>query len=164
MGLEGLYPWMLREVANVIARPHSIPFEKSWALGKVPEHWKKENVTAMFKKGKKEHLEHYRLISLTSVPGKMMEQIMLEVISTYIKDKKVIGSSQHGFTKGKSCLINLIACYDEINVLAEERRAVDVISLDFSKAFDTVFRNVLIIDKLIQYALGKLSNSLNCCA
>jgi len=39
-----------------------------------------------------------------------MEQFILEVIIKQVEEKKVIRSSQHGFTKGKSCLTNLIAC------------------------------------------------------
>jgi len=77
----------------------------------VPEDWRKANVTPIFKKGKKEDPGNYRPVSLTSIPGKVVEQLVLEVINKQVEERKVIRSSQHGFTKGKSCLTNLIAFY-----------------------------------------------------
>lgn len=51
---------------------------------------------------------------LTSVFGKLGEPIFLEVISSHMKDKKVTGSSQYGFTNGRLCLMNLIAFSEEM--------------------------------------------------
>ncbi|GAB0187214.1 mitochondrial enolase superfamily member 1 [Grus japonensis] len=114
MGPDGIHPQVLRELTDVIAKPLSIIFERSWRTGKVPEDWKKDNVTPVFKKGKKEGTGNYRPVSLTSIPGKVMEQPILDVISKHVEEKKVIGSGQHEFTKGKSCLTNLIAFYDDM--------------------------------------------------
>ena len=67
--------------------------------------------------GKKEDLGNYRLLSLTSVLG---EPIFLEVTSSHMKDKKVIGSSRHGFTKGRFCLTKLIAFSEEMTDSVDE--------------------------------------------
>lgn len=90
-------------------------FERSWLSKKVPENIKKINVTSISKKGKEEDPENCRLVSLTSVLGKVMEQIILEDITKCIKDKKVIGNSQHGFMKQNSYLI--VPLYNEITSL-----------------------------------------------
>jgi len=66
------------------------------------------NVTPVFQKGKKENSRNYRSISLTLIPWKVMMLLILEAISRHMKSKKVIGSSQHAFTRGKSCLTNLL--------------------------------------------------------
>jgi len=73
-----------------------------------------------------------------------MEKLILEVIIKQVEEKKVIRSSQHGFTNGKSCLTNLIAFYNGMTGWVDEGRAVDVVYLDFSKAFDTVSHSILL--------------------
>ncbi|KFP89616.1 hypothetical protein N311_11000, partial [Apaloderma vittatum] len=90
MGPDGMHPRVLRELAEVIARPLSIIFGKSWTTGEVPEDWRKANVTPVYKKGRKDDPSNYRLGSLTSIPGKVMEHLILGTVSGHIKDKKVI--------------------------------------------------------------------------
>lgn len=72
----------------------------SWWLGEVLKDWRKANVTPIFKMGKKEDPENYRLVSLTLIPGKALDQLILDTISRQIKDKKITRSGQHGFTEG----------------------------------------------------------------
>ena len=85
----------------------------------MPEDWRIASVTPVFQKCKKADLGSYRLLSLTSIPRKMMEQLVLDTLSKPLEEKKVIGRSQHGSTKGKSCLPNLTAFSDVITAWVE---------------------------------------------
>ena len=81
MGLDRLCPRVLRELVGVIAKLLSAIYQSSWLSGEVPEDWRLANVTRIYKKGRKEDPGNYRPVSLTLVPGKVMEQIILGEIT-----------------------------------------------------------------------------------
>ncbi|GAB0179425.1 mitochondrial enolase superfamily member 1 [Grus japonensis] len=85
---------------------------------------------------------------------KVMEQIFLSAITCHVQDNQVIGPSQHGFMKDRSPLTNLISFYDKVTHLVEEGKAVDVVYLVFSKAFDTISYSIL-LEKLAAHGLDR---------
>jgi len=105
----------------------------------------------IYKKCWKEDPGNYRPVSVTSVPGKVMEQIILSAITRHIQDK-AIRHSQHWFMKDRSCLTNLIS-YDKVTCLVDEAKAVDVVYVDFSKTYDTIFHGIL-LEKLVPHGLN----------
>ncbi|KFP61930.1 hypothetical protein N322_04879, partial [Cariama cristata] len=90
MGPDEIHPRVLREPAEVLAKPLSIIYQQSWLTREVPVAWRLANVMPIYKKGRKEDPGNYRPVSLTSVPGKPMEQIILSVITQHVQDNQVI--------------------------------------------------------------------------
>ena len=73
MGPGRVHPRVLRVLAEVIAKLCSTIYQQSWSTGEVPDDWRLANVTLSCKKDCKEDLGNYRPVSLTSVPGNVIE-------------------------------------------------------------------------------------------
>ncbi|KAK4817659.1 hypothetical protein QYF61_023249 [Mycteria americana] len=85
-----------------------------------------------------------------------MELFILSVLNRHVQANQRIRPSQHGFMKGRSCLTNLISFYDQVTRLVDEGKAVDVIYVDFSKAFDTVSHSIL-LENLAAHGLAEVN-------
>jgi len=152
MGPDGIHPRVLRELAEQKAKTLSIMCKQSWLRGEVPDDWRIASVTPIYKKGQKEDQGNYMPVSPTLAPGKIMKQVILSSLTGHVIDNQRIRPREHGFMKGRSCLTNLIFFYDQMIHLVDEGKAVDVDSLGFSKAFDTVPHSIL-LEKLAAHGL-----------
>ncbi|RMC11218.1 hypothetical protein DUI87_12133 [Hirundo rustica rustica] len=86
----------MRELADELAKPLSIIYHQSWLTGEFPDDWKLDNVTPIHKKGGREDPGNYRPVSLNSVPGKIMEQFILSVITQNLQDGRVSDPASTG--------------------------------------------------------------------
>ncbi|CAM5088245.1 unnamed protein product [Natator depressus] len=92
----------------------------------------------IFKKGSRGDPGNYRPISLTSVLGKLVKTIIKNNIVRHIGEHNLLRKSQHGFSKGKSCLTNLLEFFEGVNKHVDPVDPVDIVYLHFQKTFDKV--------------------------
>ena len=144
MGPDNMHPTILKNLSKQLAYPITIIFNESLKSSKVPNIWKQANVSPIFKKGNKNLVENYRPISLTSQLCRILEKILKNIITEYLNNHELIHPSQHGFLKNKSCLTNLLTFLENVTKDVDKGLPVDVIYLDFMKAFDKVPHKKLI--------------------
>ena len=144
-GADEIYPRILKECHSEVSNPLCLIFNKSLKESKVPSDWKKVSVTPIFKKGSKKEAGNYRLVSLTPIPGKLLESIIKKQMVRHLEENNLLLSSQHGFLYGRSCLTNLLEYLEYITSEIDNKKPVDVVYLDFSKAFDKVAHQRLIL-------------------
>ena len=144
-GPDGLQSKLLKMCAKGISIPLTKIFNKSFETGTIPKKWKLANVVPIFKKGDKSSVTNYRPISLTSLPMKIFEYCIKDMI--ILKCGHILKDNQHGFRLGKSCLTQLIPFVDNLAEALNNHSRVDVIYFDFAKAFDCVNHD-LILKKL----------------
>ena len=128
-------------------------FIKSFNTGNIPKDWKRANVVPIFKSGNKQDVRNYRPISLTSVIGKIFETIVKRQIVSWLEVNSLICGDQHGFRNNRSCLTNLLEFYDRVTRALDNGDSIDVVYLDFQKAFDRVSHPKL-LKKLRDIGIG----------
>jgi len=126
----------LKEAKEELVKALTIIFNKSMNEGKLPVDWKLGQITPIFKKGKRTEAGNYRPVSLTSVTCKILESIIREVLLEHMKQH--LTDCQHGFLNGRSCTTQLLDSLGHWTESLDEGNSVDVIFLDFAKAFDSV--------------------------
>jgi hypothetical protein len=144
-GPDGIHPFVLKRCALSLSYPICLLCIKSLESGVVPDVWKVANITPVFKSGNKLQPTNYRGISLTSVLSKFTERIIVDHVMAYISKFNLISRHQHGFMPKLSTVTNLLEYVDIVSNGLNHGNSVDVIYLDFAKAFDRVPHQRLIL-------------------
>ena len=139
---------LLRSCAAAVAEPLSMIFTSSFESGEVPEDWRTAVIVPFYKKkGLRSDPTNYRPVSLTSVPCKIMESLIRHNLVEFTESNNILTKHQHGFMQCRSCLTNLLEALEAWMEALDEGLGVEVLFLDYRKAFDSVAHRKL-IDKL----------------
>ena len=146
---------LLKQCKKVLSKPLYLIWKKSLSTGEIPNALKTANIVPIHKGGSKGEAKNYRPVALTSHIIKIFEKVLRNHIVSHMEENNLINPGQHGFRTGRSCLSQLLAHFETITQILEEGDNVDVIYLDFSKAFDKV--DFLVILRKIKH-LGITGN------
>ena len=155
-GPDGFPAILLKQCKEALSKPLFLLWRKFLDLGMTPESLKMGHIIPTHKGGSNGVASHYRPVALTSHIIKIFEKIVRKNIVDFMERHDLFNNNQHGFRMGRSCLSQLLSHYDKILSLLEQGLNVDVIYLDFSKAFDKLDFHI-ILKKLKELGItGKL--------
>ena len=137
-GPDNIPAFVLKNTAPELAPLLAELFQLSLDTQEVPEDWKKANIVPIFKKGDRSLPANYRPVSLTSIMCKILEHVVHSSVMSHFDNHSILTDAQHGFRKSRSCETQLLATTHVFSKILSDRKQVDVVLLDFSKAFDKV--------------------------
>ena len=147
---------LLKKCTKTLSLPLMLLWRRSLDMGEIPAILKHGIISPIYKGGNRTHPKNYRPVGLTSHVIKIFERIMVKKLSSFMEKNSLHNNQQHGFRRGRSCLSQLMQHYMEILKSLEEGHGVDVIYLDFAKAFDKVNQTTL-LQKLYRMGIqGKI--------
>jgi len=152
-GPDNCHPHVIKEVKDGLVLPLYLLFSKSLHDSYLPLCWKSALVTAIHKKGDTSLPSNYRPISLTSTFCRMLESIVKNKIVSYFQTNDFFCNEQHGFRSRRSCETQLLTVMEHWTRCIDEGASIDVVYLDFLKAFDKVPHRRLLV-KLKAYGVN----------
>ena len=151
-GPDEIHPKLIYELAEILSEPLTILLNSSLRSGKIPKEWKSATIAAVFKKGSRSIPGNYRPISLTCVLCRIMESFLKDAIMKHLLENNLLSPRQYGFINGRSTVTQLLSYLDSCATKIAKGEVVDVVYLDFQKAFDTV-PHARLIKKLEAYGI-----------
>lgn len=142
-GPDGIPSNILKFCADSLFDPLTRIFNDSLHTGYLPSLWKDSFIIPLFKSGSKIEVSNYRGIAKLSAIPKLLEKIMTDNLSHLIAP--FLSTHQHGFRKSRSTITNILELTTLVNDGFRARMQTDAIYTDFSKAFDKVNHDLLLM-------------------
>ena len=143
-GIDGLSVKFLQLIMEDISSVLTRIINKSISSGIIPCRWKQAIIKPIHKKGSKEDPNNFRPISILPVMSKVLEKVVSSQLSTYLEENNLLSKYQFGFRKDHSTIACLLNIVEDIRDNIEKGKQTGLVSIDLSKAFDTVDHGILL--------------------
>lgn len=171
-GPDGIPPLFIKTCSSQLVLPLTRLFQISFDNAYLPPDWLRAYVCPIYKKGRASDASNYRPIALTCIICKLMESVVKDQLLTFLLEHGLINKHQHAFMARFSTNTNLLECTFDWFVALAHYDSVDVIYIDFSKAFDSIVYSKLlfklsslgIAGKLLAWLTAFLHNRSQCVA
>ena len=140
-GLDGIPPEALKADIQISAEMLYSLLCKIWEQKRVPDDWKRGHLVKLPKKGNFSSCNNWRGIMLLSIPGKILNRIILEKLKSVLD--KIFRNEQAGFRQDRSCTDHIATMRIIIEQSLEWQTPLYVVFVDFQKDFNSVDRNVI---------------------
>ena len=148
-GPDGISPRVLKELADEVAPILTLLFRTSIDTGTVPEDWRSANITPVFKKSEHYDPANCRPVSLTSIPCKIMEHVIVSSLMDHLEKNNILLPRQHGFRRKRSAKSS---CWSTWRSWPRTWKPANKLTMHFAKAFNKV-NHSLLLHKLHHYGV-----------
>jgi hypothetical protein len=143
-GPDEIPPIVIKNLSTELTPALTVLFQQILITGVYPTDWKRANIVPIHKAGSRNDVSNYRPVSLTSVISKVFERLLSSAIHSHLSANGILNKNQHGFRSGYSTDTQATLLYHDLSLNMDQRREMDMVFLDFSKAFDKVSHYYLI--------------------
>ena len=137
-GPDGFPAILLKKCCNALAPPLAGIWHKLISNVEILDICESATIIPIHKGKSRAVPKNYQPVALTSHLIKIFEKVVRKQVVEFMQANDLFNYSQHDFRGGKSCLSQLLCHFDRITSELEKGKGVDVIYLDFAKAFDKI--------------------------
>ena len=157
-GKDQLNAKLIKDVKEEIAPIITEIINAGYKNNIFPDCLKEAIIKPIFKKEDQNDISNYRPISLLPILSKVFERAATDQLVKFLEENKILGKHQHAYRKFYSTLTCLVEVTNHIYKLMDQKKHIALLSLDLSKAFDSISHQLL-LHKL--QAMGLDENSIN---
>ena len=156
VGLDGINAKVLKDGKDIIAPTLTRIINLGYELNQFPDLLKIASIKPIHKKNCNNDPANYRPISILPMLSKVFERSAVDKLVTFLENNNLLSAAQHAYRKFHSTVTSLAELTNTIYRSLDEGKIVGLVSMDLSKAFDSISHSNL-LQKLSNMGLQRRS-------